>query len=112
MSLSRGVRHAERILRSRLILGVVFLGVASPVLWAQQAATAPLSDAARNQVEGFERSLLGAIDSAAGKLNERVVGLSRRGYPARLCDAADRHGCSATRIRRHLSCVDPRDGGC
>ncbi len=60
------------ILRSRLIAGVFILGVASSALWAQQAANPPLSDATRNQVEGFERILRGAIDSAASKLNERA----------------------------------------
>jgi len=59
-------------LRRRLIAGVFILGVASSTVWAQQAANAPLSDAARNQVEGFVGSLRLAIDSAASKLNERA----------------------------------------
>src|SRR5687767_3221372 len=63
--------------KSRLILGVVFVGALTPALSAQEAqqkieAQAPVSDATRNQVEGFERSLLLAIDSAASKLNQRV----------------------------------------
>ena len=64
---------------SRLILGVVFVGALTPVLSAQDQQTqqkadvpAPISDATRNQVEGFERSLQGAIDSAASKLTQRV----------------------------------------
>ena len=64
---------------SRLILGVVFVGALTPVLSAQDqqalqqpAAPVPVSDATRNQIEGFETSLLGAIRSAAGKLNNRV----------------------------------------
>lgn len=70
--------------KSRLIIGVVFVGALTPVLSAQEAqqsalepqqkteAPVPVSDATRNQVEGFERSLLLAIDSAASKLNLRV----------------------------------------
>ena len=67
------------LVNSRLIFGVVFLGALSSVLSAQGPQTqqradapAPVSDATRNQVEGFERSLQGAIDSAASKLNQRV----------------------------------------
>jgi hypothetical protein len=65
--------------KSRLILGVIVVGALTPVLSAQgqqaQQKTdvpVPISDATRNQIEGFERSLLLAIDSAAGKLNQRV----------------------------------------
>lgn len=65
--------------KSRLILGVVFVGALTPVLSAQDQQAqqktdvpVPISDATRNQVEGFERSLLGAIDTAAGRLNQRV----------------------------------------
>lgn len=65
--------------KSRLILGVVFVGALTPVLSAQDQQAqqktdvpVPISDATRNQVEGFERSLLLAIDSAASKLNQRV----------------------------------------
>jgi hypothetical protein len=67
------------LVNSRLIFGVVFLGALSPVLSAQSQQAqpkvdnpAPVSDATRNQVEGFERSLQLAIDSAASKLNQRV----------------------------------------
>jgi hypothetical protein len=58
--------------RPRLIAGVFILGIASSTMWAQQAANTPLSDATRNQVEGFVGSLRLAIDSAASKLNERA----------------------------------------
>jgi len=63
--------------KSRLILGVAIVGTLTPLLSAQepQQKTDPpasVADASRNQVEGFERSLLLAIDSAAGKLNQRV----------------------------------------
>jgi len=64
---------------SRLILGVVFVGALTPVLSAQDQqapqqapAAAPVSDSTRNQIEGFEASLRGAIHSAAAKLNQRV----------------------------------------
>jgi hypothetical protein len=69
----------KALVNSRLIFGVVFIGALTPMLsaqgqQAQQKADAPIpvSDATRNQVEGFERSLQGAIDSAASKLNQRV----------------------------------------
>ena len=69
------------IVKSRLIFGVIFVGTLTPVVSAQdpqapqasqKAEASAVSDATRNQVEGFERSLLLAIDSAAGKLNQRV----------------------------------------
>lgn len=58
--------------KPQVMILVMLLTVAAPVIGAQQAVTVPMSDATRTQIEGFERSLRGAIDSAAGKLNERV----------------------------------------
>jgi hypothetical protein len=55
-----------------LTIGVIALFLAAPALWAQQAVSTAAPDTARSQVEGFELSLRGAIDAAAGKLSARV----------------------------------------
>src|SRR5689334_7501415 len=68
----------NEFVKPQLVLTAVILAAAVPSLVAQQAPAATqktdavVSDATRNQVEGFENSLRGAINSAAGKLNQRV----------------------------------------
>lgn len=54
------------------VLSLTLFGGGAASLWAQQVNSPPVSEAMRSQMEGFERSLLGAIDSAAAKLNDRV----------------------------------------
>jgi hypothetical protein len=57
----------------RLVAGLVVVLAAPGVLSAQQQAAPPVvSDAAKAQVDAFEGFLRIAIDSAAGKLNNRV----------------------------------------
>ena len=62
----------KAIVNPRCIAVVVALIFSTSVMSAQQATTAPAADVARSQVEGFERSLRGAIDSAASQLAKRV----------------------------------------
>lgn len=67
----------KRIVRSRVILSAALVLVTSPSVFAQQKPDPQTTETLKVQVEGFERSLLGAIDSAAGQMNQRV----REAYP-------------------------------
>jgi hypothetical protein len=58
-------------IKRRFISLLVALTVTAGVS-AQQGNSVPATDASRSQVEGFERSLRGALDSAASKLSARV----------------------------------------
>jgi len=55
-----------------LIVGVLFAATVPHGLSAQQQTVAQSADPTTNQIKGFEQSLLLAIHSAAGRLNDRV----------------------------------------
>lgn len=61
--------------RAPIVAVVALVGLTAPIVRAQQAVPVPpppQADPVRAQIESFERSLRGAIDSAAAELTKRV----------------------------------------